>query len=114
MNTIPITEETRKNLLGLISETKIKELQSKGYDMNEIYNSLVKMELNEGTYEEQLKKLEEKKEKDLKKYVIKKNRLKASYVQKDPQLQMDLKTKELYYYDKYICKLVIVEDFEKI
>ena len=105
-------EQDIRNSLG---EKTVEELKASGYSINNIAKSSIDMRFNAGDYQQQLKAIDSlpgnnKVTKD----IIPENVLESTYVQRDPQLQMDAKTKELYYFDEYSGVLTPITDVQKI
>ena len=105
-------EQDIKNSLGAKT---VAELEANGYSINNIAKSSIDMRFNAGDYEQQLNAIDllpnnNKVTKD----IIPENVLKSTYVQHDPQLHMDAKTKELYYFDEYSGVLTPITDVQKI
>jgi hypothetical protein len=105
-------EQDIRNSLG---EKTVEELKASGYSINNIAKSSIDMRFNAGDYDRQLSAIDSlpgnnKVTKD----IIPENVLESTYVQRDPQLQMDAKTKELYYFDEYSGVLTPITDVQKI
>lgn len=105
-------EQDIKNSLG---EKTVAELEANGYTINNIAKSSIDMRFNAGDYEQQLKAIDSLSGNNkVTKDIIPENVLESKYVQNDPQLHMDAKTKELYYFDEYSGTLTPISDVQKI
>lgn len=100
----------------VLGKTAVSDLQKQGYDLKDISRERIKMNINKGTYEQQLAAVlgsgntSDRVTKD----VLPQNVLYGKYVDKTPELQMDAKTKELYYFDDTSRSLIPLKDVEKI
>jgi hypothetical protein len=105
----------------------VKELEAQGYTPELLTKSSIDMRFDAGDYEQQLKALNTGTDKSqlgdfrssigtsrLEQETVKANIIPAKYYQEDPQLQMDAKTKELYYFDEYSVTLVPISDVQKL
>jgi hypothetical protein len=105
-------EQDIKNSLG---EKTVAELEANGYTINNIAKSSIDMRFNAGDYEQQLRAIDSLSGNNkVTKDIIPENVLESTYVQNDPQLHMDAKTKELYYFDEYSGTLTPISDVQKI
>lgn len=105
-------EQDIKNSLGAKT---VAELEANGYSINNIAKSSIDMRFNAGDYEKQLTAIDMLPGNNrVTKDTIPENVLESTYVQNDPQLQMDAKTKELYYFDEYSGTLTPISDVQKI
>ncbi len=100
----------------VLGKTAVSDLQKQGYDLKDISRERIKMNINKGTYEQQLAAVltsgntSDRVTKD----VLSQNVLYGKYVDKTPELHMDAKTKELYYFDDTSRSLIPLKDVEKI
>lgn len=105
-------QEDIRNSLG---EKTVKELEASGYTIDNIAKSSVDMRFGAGDYEQQLEAIDTLPgDNKVTKDIIPENVIESTYVQRDPQLQMDAKTKELYYFDEYSGTLTPISDVQKI
>lgn len=105
-------QEDIRNSLG---EKTVKELEANGYSINNIAKSSIDMRFGAGDYEQQLANIDTLPgDNKVTKDIIPENVIESTYVQRDPQLQMDAKTKELYYFDEYSGTLTPISDVQKI
>lgn len=125
------------DLEQVIGKDTLAELKKQGYDPKDFSTEAVTMNINQGTYEEQLMKLAPQAGKVPGQ--INKNPsptatgadgqplpttritnkageevLAAGYVNNNPELHMDIKNKDLYYYDNTSCSLVPLKDAEVV
>ena len=105
----------QQDIRNSLGEKTVAELEASGYSMNDIAKSSIDMRFGAGDYEKQLSAInslpgDNKVTKD----IIPENVLESTYVQRDPQLQMDAKTKDLYYFDEYSGTLTPISDVQKI
>lgn len=122
MNNIPQTTSLDNNFLkeeqdirNSLGNDTVTELEANGYSLDDIAKSNIDMRFNAGDYEHQLQAInslpiDNKVTKD----IIPENVIDSTYIQHDPQLQMDAKTKELYYFDEYSGTLTPISDVAKI
>lgn len=100
----------------VLGKDTVAALQKQGYDLKDISRERVKMNINKGTYEQQLSAVlssgntSDRVTKD----VLPQNVLFGKYVDTEPEIQMDAKTKELYYFDDTSRTLIPLKDVEKI
>jgi hypothetical protein len=100
----------------VLGKSTVTDLQKQGYDLKDISRERIKMNINKGTYEQQLAAVlgsgntTDRVTKD----VLPQNVLYGKYVDTAPELQMDAKTKELYYFDDTSRSLIPLTDVEKI
>jgi hypothetical protein len=100
----------------VLGKSAVTDLQKQGYDLKDISRERIKMNINKGTYEQQLAAVlgsgntGDRVTKD----VLPQNVLYGKYVDTAPELQMDAKTKELYYFDDTSRSLIPLKDVEKI
>jgi hypothetical protein len=100
----------------VLGKNTVAELQKQGYNLKDISRERIKMNINQGTYEQQLSALlkggntTDRVTKD----VLSQNVLYGKYVDTTPELHMDAKTKELYYFDETSRSLIPLKDVEKI
>ena len=100
----------------VLGKDTVSDLQKQGYNLQDISRERIKMNINKGTYEQQLAAVltsgntTDRVTKD----VLPQNVLYGKYVDTTPELQMDAKTKELYYFDDTSRSLVPLKDVEKI
>lgn len=100
-----------KELSSVISQSDLDNLKSKGYDLSNFAKDMVKMDINAGTYQQQLLEYEAQK-RDLKQELINSNKekqdgiIRAKYIDTEPELHTDLLDDELYYYDEHSGSLV--------
>lgn len=121
-NNTPMTTSLHNNFLkeqqdirNSLGEKTVSELEANGYSIDNISKSSIDMRFNAGDYENQLKAIDSlPKNNKVTKDIIPENIIKSTYVQSEPQLQMDAKTKDLYYYDEYSGTLTPISDVEKI
>lgn len=105
-------QEDIRNSLG---EKTVKELVANGYSIDNIAKSSIDMRFGAGDYEQQLANIDTLPgDNKVTKDIIPENVIESTYVQRDPQLQMDAKTKELYYFDEYSGTLTPISDVQKI
>lgn len=105
-------EQDIRNSLGAKT---VAELEANGYALNNIAKSSIDMRFNAGDYEQQLRAIDSLSGNNkVTKDIIPENILESTYVQHDPQLQMDAKSKELYYFDEYSGTLTPISDVQKI
>lgn len=104
------------DLDNVLGKDTVAELQKQGYNLKDISRERIKMNINQGTYEQQLSALlkggntTDRVTKD----VLSQNVLYGKYVDTTPELHMDAKTKELYYFDETSRSLIPLKDVEKI
>lgn len=100
----------------VLGKTTVADLQKQGYDMKDISRERIKMNISKGTYEQQLAAvLGNGNTSDcITKDVLPQNVLYGKYVDTTPELQMNAKTKELYYFDDTSRTLIPLKDVEKI
>lgn len=100
-----------KELSSVISQSDLDNLKSKGYDLSNFAKDMVKMDINAGTYQQQLLEYEAQK-RDLKQELINSNKekqdgiIRAKYIDTDPEIHTNLLDDELYYYDEHSGSLV--------
>jgi hypothetical protein len=105
----------QQDILNSLGEKTVAELKASGYSMDNIAKSSIDMRFGAEDYERQLSAIDSLPgDNKVTKDIIAENILKSTYVQHDPQLQMDAKTKELYYFDEYSGTLTPVSDVQKI
>lgn len=94
----------------------IAELEKQGYSPESLTKSVINMNIGAGDYETQLQALNSlpTDKNDITSGTPKKNVIPAKYYQEDPQLHMDVKTKELYYFDEYSGVLIPIKDVKRI
>lgn len=141
-----MTDEEKKSSLmdnymddleQVLGKDTLAELKKQGYDPKDFSTEAVTMNINQGTYEEQLMALAPKAGKVPGRMNTQpapnatgangkpmpttritnqagNEVLAAGYVDNDPELQMDIKTKDLYYFDKVSSSLVPLKDTEVI
>jgi len=99
-----------------LGKETIAELEKQGYSPESLTKSAINMNIGAGDYETQLRALNSlpTSKDDITTGVPKKDVIPAKYYQEDPQLHMDAKTKELYYFDEYSGVLVPVKDVKRI
>ena len=125
------------DLEQVLGKDTLTELKKQGYDPKDFSTEAVTMNINQGTYEEQLMKLAPQAGKvpgqintnpsptatgpngQLLQTTRITNKageevLAAGYVDNDPELQMDIKNRDMYYYDKTSCSLVPLKDAEVV
>jgi hypothetical protein len=125
------------DLEQVLGKDTLAALKKQGYDPKDFSTEAVTMNINEGTYEEQLMKLAPQLGQlqglmntplsptatgtDGQPFPTTRitNKtgeevLAAGYVDNNPELQMDIKNRDLYYYDKTSCSLVPLKDAEVI
>jgi hypothetical protein len=104
------------DLETVLGKNTVQELQDSGYDLKDISRERIKMNINKGTYEEQLDMaVEAGNTPDMVTTdVPTQNVLFAKYLDRTPQLHMDPATKELYYFDEVSRSLIPMSDVEKI
>ena len=94
---------------------KVAEFTKLGYSPKDFTSTAVEMNINQGTYEEQLaKSLANVSGTPLTNGSPKQNVLKASYIDGTPELHMNIKSRELYQYDPISGSLQSIADAEKI
>lgn len=121
-NNTPSTTSLTNNFLKEVQDIKnslgaqtVKELTDSGYSIQDITKSSIDMRFDAGDYESQLKSINLMPANNkITTDTIPENVIKGGYVQKDPQLHMDAKTKELYYFDEYSGSLIPISDVQKI
>ncbi len=100
----------------VLGKSTVADLQKQGYDLKDVSRERIKMNINKGTYEQQLAAVlgsgntTDRVTND----VLPQNVLFGKYVDTAPELQMDAKTKELYYFDDTSRSLIPLKDVEKI
>jgi hypothetical protein len=100
-----------KELSSVISQNELDNLKAHGYDLSKFSKDMVDMDINAGTYQQQLMKYEAQKQ-DLKQELINSNKekqdglIRAKYIDTDPEIHTDLLNDELYYYDEHSGSLV--------
>ena len=127
------------DLEQVLGKDTLAELKKQGYDPKDFSTEAISMNINQGTYEEQLMKLAPNGGQvpgdiinntqpsptatDANGQPLPTTRitnksgeevLTAGYVDNNPELQMDIKNRDLYYYDKTSCSLVPLKDAEVI
>lgn len=125
------------DLEQVLGKDTLTQLKKQGYDPKDFSTEAVSMNINQGTYEEQLMKLAPQQGKvpgrintqpsptatgtdgqplPTTRITNKAGNevLAAGYVDNNPELQMDIKNKDLYYYDKLSCSLVPLKDAEVV
>ena len=125
------------DLEQVLGKDTLVQLKKQGYDPKDFSTEAVTMNINQGTYEEQLMKLAPQAGKIPGRIntqpsptatgadgqplpttrITNKNGeevLAAGYVDNNPELQMDIKNRDLYYYDKTSCSLVPLKDAEVV
>jgi len=100
----------------VLGKDTVSELQKQGYDLKDISRERIKMNINQGTYEQQLAAMLTggNTADQVTKGVLSQNVLYGKYVDTTPELHMDAKTKELYYFDETSRSLIPLKDVEKI
>jgi hypothetical protein len=105
----------QQDIRNSLGEKTVSELEASGYSMDNIAKSSIDMRFGAGDYEKQLRMIDSLPgDNRVTKDIISENVLESTYVQRDPQLQMDSKTKELYYFDEYSGTLTPISDVQKI
>jgi hypothetical protein len=125
------------DLEQVLGKDTLAALKKQGYDPKDFSTEAVTMNINQGTYEEQLMKLAPQLGQlqglmntplsptatgtDGQPFPTTRitNKtgeevLAAGYVDNNPELQMDIKNRDLYYYDKTSCSLVPLKDAEVV
>jgi hypothetical protein len=123
------------DLEQVLGKDTLAQLKKQGYDPKDFSTEAVSMNINQGTYEEQLMKLAPQKGRVLGRINTQPTAtgadgqplpttritnqagnevIAAGYVDNDPELQMDIKNRDLYYYDKTSCSLVPLKDAEVV
>lgn len=120
-----------------LGKDTLAQLKKQGYDPKDFSTEAVTMNINQGTYEEQLMKLAPQQGQvpgtintqpsptatsadgqPLPSTRITNKAgnevLAAGYVENNPELHMDIKKRDLYYYDKTSCSLVPLKDAEVV
>lgn len=107
------------SLNNLPNANDYNNLKAKGYELKDYLNS-VKMEIDQGTYEEQLKQFIDKKAKMIKVLENSNNKetsdkkLRAMYINKNPDIHYSPVDKQFYFYEHASGSLVDVDDAETI
>jgi len=105
----------QQDIRNSLGEKTVAELEASGYSMDNIAKSSIDMRFGAGDYEKQLRTIDSLPgDNKVTKDIIPENVLESTYVQRDPQLQMDAKSKELYYFDEYSGTLTPISDVQKI
>lgn len=105
----------KEDIINSLGEKTVRELEANGYSLNNIAKSSIDVRFGAGDYEAQLKSIDSlPRDNKVTNDIIPENVIKSTYFQKDPQLQMDAKTKELYYFDEYSGTLTPISDVQKI
>jgi hypothetical protein len=102
-----------ENSLG---KDTVAELEKQGYSQQSLTKSAINMNIGAGDYETQLRALNSLPtgKETITAGIPKQDVIPAKYYQEDPQLHMDAKTKELYYFDEYSGVLVPIKDVKHI
>lgn len=91
----------------------VKDLYKAGYNIKDLTKTNV-MRLDPKLYDDKLNDLVPSNNNIVTKETPTDNIINAKYVDYDPQLQMDIKTKDLYYYDENSGSLINITDVENI
>ena len=108
-----------KELESVFSSFDLESLKQQGYDLALIANNMFNMEIDDGSYPEQLAAYEAQM-RDLKSELIKKNEeeqkhiIRAKYIDTEPELHLDLTNDELHYYDEHSGSLIPLSAVENI
>ena len=108
-----------KELESVLSSVDLDNLKTKGYDLSEIAKDMVNMNIDVGSYPDQLA-AHEAQMRDLKQELIAKNDeeqkhiIRAKYVDTDPELHRDLTNNELHYYDEHSGSLIPLSAVENV
>lgn len=133
-----------EELEQILGRTTLEELKKQGYDPKDFSTKNVVMNINKGNYEQQLLDLETRQGSSpgkvntipsttaaptkpgdpepsrtlpLAPWITNKNGeqvIHAGYVDNNPEIQMDIKKGDIYFYDKQSCSLVPVNDVDVI
>lgn len=105
----------QQDIRNSLGEKTVSELEASGYSIDNIAKSSIDMRFGAGDYEKQLRMIDSLPgDNKVTKDIIPENVLESTYVQRDPKLQMNAKTKELYYFDEYSGALTPISDVQKI
>ena len=99
-----------------LGKETVAELEKQGYSQESLTKSAINMNIGAGDYETQLRALNSlpTRKETITAGIPKQDVIPAKYYQEDPQLHMDAKTKELYYFDEYSGVLVPIKDVKRI
>ena len=108
-----------KELSEVLSSNHLNNLKSKNYDLSELNKYMVDMDIDAGTYQQQLA-AHEAQMRDLKQELITKNKeeqkhiIRAKYIDTEPELHRDLSNNELHYYDEHSGSLIPLSAVENV
>ena len=101
------------DVVDALGHDTVKDLYKAGYNIKDLTKTNV-MRLDPKLYDAKLNDLVPSNNNIVTKEMPADNIINAKYVDYDPQLQMDIKTKDLYYYDENSGSLINISDVENI
>lgn len=104
------------DLNSALGTSTLQELRQNGYEPELLTKTSINMRIGGGDYNTQLKAMTSSPGSDPKILAgtPKQNIIPSKFYQEDPQLHMDAKTKELYYFDEYSGTLIPITDVTRI